>query len=453
MLFPDQCRCVESRAPQVCFHDPVEINTSVESFVEEQVLPANGMRSGPYKFELVAKNDSVLDLSQTTMDIRFKVVGADGAPVPALRTGEGKIALAGNPISSLWRRIEVRINDQVVNVESSRNVSYKGLFEDWLAFRPDERAEVQGVGKKNFVPAHRNRVPVDPTLKLSIMDYKNREDMADGREVQLVGRVPVDFLGANHYLSPRTRVSLTFFRNTDDFTLINHPEGAKIKITDIVMHTRRIAVTSEVRSLVPQRGEDRKEVYHSKFGLVKDYQVPQGALRWNQHVILGDGRLPKFVMVGMVKVNAFTGADNRADPFFFEHFDVNHLSLRAGNQYYPRKPYTPHRVGYKLKDDHQNYKNGGNREYYSLFSQTGKLHHFITPEQFAEGSTVFPFNLTPDLASLNSPVIQLAPRGPMSIEIGFAKPLPQTIALVVYMLYDQTISIEGPTGLPREEQF
>lgn len=439
ILLPDEGRaCVEARTPSLSFHDPVTVDSSMETFSEQELRPVNGLRSAPFKFVIKGKSDSVVDLSRTLLDVKLKIVDAagDGIPVDPANTRTEEITLAGNPISSLWKRIETRLNDKIINIESSRNIVHKGIIEDWLTNRLDHRTGPQGLRQKK-------KIDWNPHQNF----YENeRGRFNDGKIVQFVGTPPVDFLKVNNFLAPRTALTLTFYPEYDDFLLLNaEKEGYRIVITNLVLHIRRVQIAPEMLPRVPQQDQARKEIYCGKFGVVKEYQIPKGALRWVQNVILDRGRLPKFVLLGLVAADALSAVPKKKrDPCYFDNFGLNYLQLRAGEKYVPCKAYTPRRLDRIV---------GGMREYYSLFDQLGLLHQFVSPHQHAEGSLLYPFNLTPDLSSFQSPKLLKPQTGPMTVNIGFESSLTETVVLILYMVYHQTVSITGSSGFPVEEQF
>ena len=92
-------------------------------------------------------------------------------------------------------------------------------------------------------------------------------------------------------------------------------------------------------------------------------------------------------------------------------------------------------------------------EYYSLFDQFGLVHQFIDPSHHSQGGTLFPFNLTSDMRSFLSRELLPPRHGPMTVDIGFEKVLDETVVLLVYMVYDQVISVTGENAFLIEEQF
>lgn len=448
MALPDDCACAEARTPQLSFHDPVEIDTSLDTFTREELRPMNGLRSAPYKFNFTTKSNSVIDLNATLLDMKLMIVDKDGKGIPVElpedeeydeHTPRGLLNLVGHPISSLWKRIEVRINEKLVNVESSRHVAHKGVLEDWLGLRLDDRSHPQGAREKHVYSTE------EPWFTAS---KKSFGQFNDGNVVQFVGKLPVDILRVNNYLAPRSNLTLTFHPNSSDWVIMNGKEGYKVVIKELLIHINRLYPSPEVLPLVPQWGQSRTEYYCGKFATVRDFQIPKSSLQWTQRVIHGQGTLPKFVLVGLVSAEMFAGdtSAKKRDPCYFDHYYMRQLSIRAGEKSYPSKPYSPMKIW-----------EGSTRglgQYYSLFEQSGLIHHFVAPDAFAaRGSFIFPFNLTPDMSSLHSKILRPGQTGPLTVDLAFDKELRETVTLIVYMMYDQVISIQGESGFPVEQQF
>ena len=439
LVYPDRT-CQKSRTTRVGWYDDVRLDVSLDGSTKEDIRPSNGLRTSPYTFELKGKPNAAIILDRTLLTVKLQIVDGRGQPVARKAAGEGgggaALAVVGCPISSLWQRIETRINDKLVNVGSARNVAHKGLIEDWLVHRLDHRAMRRGLHSKQAAG-------VDPMCE----EYED-DSFYDGNVVQFCGRPPIDLLGVNNLLSPRCEVAFTFYPNPADFVILNaEEEGYQVKIKDLVMHIDRAEVAAESLPRLPQMGQDTEEVYCGRYGSVRDYQLPKGTLRWKQHVMSEeDGPLPKYVLAGLVPACAFGGAaKNRRDPLHFGHFKLNHLQLQVGGKFYPSSPYSPLRA--------PNGSHGGMREYYALFEELGIVRPFISPKHHAQGATLYPFNLTPDMRSIFSTAL-LPPRyGPLSAELGFSEPLPETVVLLLYLVYDQTIEVLGAHALPAEAQF
>lgn len=486
MLFPPGQHCTQSRSPKICFHDPITLDSSFAGFSDQEIHTENGLAE-PYKFVLKGKSDSVIDLSHTVLQLKCKILDTNDKPITLDRRRSGPVlTLAGNPISSLWSRIETRINDKIINVDSARNIPHKGIIEDYITHSQDHRAAPQGLRQFTWTVEEQH---VDKFRFPRTIYEEDNDSFYDGQEVEFVGRPPVDFLLANNYLSPRSTLALTFFRQPDYYVIRNRRNiDCKLIVTSVKLHIRRLQLAQSVLPLLPQLGQDRQEVYHSKLGIVREYQIPKGSRRWDQAVILGDGLLPKQVIIGFIGADAFMGHSDQGeiDPCYFYNKRLNHLCLRVNGRQFPKKPYRlldplaqDDKIGYfytqpidtqpmsivdafieslrqskpKTVKTKRSLKVSSLRAYYGLFDQLGLTRHHVSRTWFDWGRRLYAFNLTPDKRSIMNPNLLHSKRGPLSIDVGFENGLSETMVMVVYMLYDQVINITGPTGFPVEEQF
>ena len=164
---------------------------------------------------------------------------------------------------------------------------------------------------------------------------------------------------------------------------------------------------------------------------VKYISVPAGLSDANlDNVIIG--QLPRRVIFGMVKSEAFHGNTNK-DPFQFDNFGVRYLSLNADGVHYPSKPYTP------------NFEtNDYLREYYGLFQALNQNVTYSTVTldrfQYKDGKTLFAFNLTPDLSSGGQHLNPIR-RGALNLALKFDTPLQQAIVVIAFCEFDNLIQI------------
>lgn len=91
---------------------------------------------------------------------------------------------------------------------------------------------------------------------------------------------------------------------------------------------------------------------------LKNFSIPAGTRVCNQENVFLR-QIPKFIVLGFVDHEAFTGSYSR-NPFAFNHYDIEFLCLYADGQPFPSKPFQP------------NFNRGNAiREYHQLYSTTG----------------------------------------------------------------------------------
>ncbi|XP_069035265.1 uncharacterized protein F54H12.2-like [Lepisosteus oculatus] len=142
--------------------------------------------------------------------------------------------------------------------------------------------------------------------------------------------------------------------------------------------------------------------------------------------------LPKVVILGFVDNAAFSGSFTQ-NPFNFKHYNVNFLALYADGEQIPTKPLQP------------DFQNGHCvREYFNLVETAGKRLKdkpvLVDREEYARGYTLFAFNLSPDDECTGH--YSLIKSGNLRAEIRFATPLPTTVNMVVYALFDNVIELD-----------
>ncbi|XP_077272086.1 uncharacterized protein F54H12.2-like [Temnothorax americanus] len=153
------------------------------------------------------------------------------------------------------------------------------------------------------------------------------------------------------------------------------------------------------------------------------------------NVILG--QLPKRIIVGFVDNRAFNG-DRKLNPFNFKNYGINLFSLYADGIQIPSRPLQP-----SFSKDELLYVEA----YHTLFSGTG-IHFLnegnsISIEDYAEGFTLFAFDLTPDLSANFAGYWNLVKHGSLRLEVRFEKALTTTVNCIVYAEFDNVLEIDS----------
>ncbi|GFR07667.1 uncharacterized protein F54H12.2 [Trichonephila clavata] len=137
--------------------------------------------------------------------------------------------------------------------------------------------------------------------------------------------------------------------------------------------------------------------------------------------------------VGFVSNEAYNGNFSK-NPFNFQHYNLNDLSVLEGSKMIPSKPFQPN-------FDNNLYA----RSYLSLFTDLNRFHNSqninITYGEYSKGYTLYAIDLTPDMAA-GETHMSINRTGNIAIDIKFAVPLPETVSLIAYAEYRNTIEID-----------
>ena len=251
----------------------------------------------------------------------------------------------------------------------------------------------------------------------------------------MAGSLRLDFFNQPKYLIPEINVRIRLQQAKPGFSLCveSGTSMPQLQIKNAVLYVRRVKVNPSVL-LGHQIGmlKDNAHYPYPKSQLIS-YAVPKGSLSYFKDNIFSTSRLPKFVVVGLVKAKAYSGGYG-AEPFNFEHFNLTSLGLFRNGQALPyREIYSP------------NFKeNLFTRDYVmSIIQGTEHLdrnmNNAITMEMFSKGGySLFTFNLTPDFCLAQA---QMPRDGNLRLDMKFASPLEDSINVIVYGLFDAELQI------------
>ena len=136
----------------------------------------------------------------------------------------------------------------------------------------------------------------------------------------------------------------------------------------------------------------------------------------------------------MVSNSAYHGKRSE-NPFYLKHYDLSFLAAFHNAIQYPGRAYQP---------DFGN--NKYIREYLNVFSTANQIFgnplYEVDRKKYKSGYTIFGFNFAPDLAEgCTYGHANMLNRGHIRIEARFAKPLPETINILIYSEFDNIVQI------------
>lgn len=140
-----------------------------------------------------------------------------------------------------------------------------------------------------------------------------------------------------------------------------------------------------------------------------------------------------FLNSGLVDSRALNG-HLQFNPYNFQHFNHNFLSLYMDSMQIPSKPLTPDfKAGHYI------------RSYHSLFDGCGinfsDVGNCISRDDYPNGFCLSAFDLTADL-SCNDSHWNSIKSGSLRIELKFSEALAQTISVLIFAEFDNCIEID-----------
>ncbi len=424
---PQGCESVASMAENFDYYTKPMVESAQYSSVEEKFMPRNGITSDPYEFE-IDTNDTFLSMNDIMLFCKAEIVKKDGTAVE-----EKTVAPINGLLTSMWKSIETKVNNVIVNPASSYNSAYKAYIENILSYESVTDGALEAT---RFVMDTRGKFDTPAENK----GWEIRGTDLEKGSFDMCGIIHSDFLRSSNHLSPGNRLSLKFVRHSDEFLLQSKSgdtEEYKLKILDLVIYARRITLTTEgLRALYNPPQTERYINVHTE---LKDFPISYNLTKWTGRLNSG-GRVPKMIIVAMVSTKSISG-EYSTNPFNFQHFDIKKINLKLNGMQIPQEPLEP-------DWDTKQYA----RSYLELFKNTGKYHlnerNLVSYGGFANGCTIFPFDLTPD--QCNGYHIHGGQEGVLELDIEWKNPLPTPISILVYMTGDQVVLLTPGSTNPVE---
>ncbi len=422
------CECMKSELD--LFSVP-PTQTSIESATTVEYRPVSSITdSGPIEFEISSSGAEYIDLNNSQLYVKAKIVKANGTPIDANAT----VGPVNCLLNSLFSQIDVSLNGTEVS-NSSNTYPYRAYIEDLLSYGPAAKKSQLTAGlfyKDDPGKMGKPNPFADAAANKNSGLAKRAVFTNESKEVDLLGRIHADIFFQHRHMLNELPIRIQLHRSKDKFCLM--AEGAeqyKVVITSAVLLIRKVKISPSVYLAHAKALENGMAKYTIKRVLCKTVTVPTGT----QDTIiekLFSGQLPTRVIIACVDNRAYNG-DYALNPYNFQHFSASELKVYLDGQQHGINPL-------KL-----NYANGHYvSAYMNLFTGTGKENqdegNDIDRSEFDKGYTLYVFDLTPDLSERDS--FNLNRNGNVRLEVKFDVALTQTITVVAFAEFENIIEID-----------
>ena len=401
----------------------LDLFTVQSTFVE--IPPVSAITdTGPLEFYISSSGEDYLDLNNTYLYTRVRIVNHDGTNL----ANDAVVGFINYPGCTLFSQVDIMLGDRLIT-QSSNTYPYRGIIECLINYGQDtlDTQFSPGLFCKD-TSGHMDSIAIDGDNKGLV---ERAGHTVTSRVVELIAPVHSDLFFQETLLINGVDVSLKFIRSKDEFVLMAAGNAQfKAKIMSASLFVKKVAVAPGVRLAHSRALQHANAKYAIDRVALKTFSIPAGTRVCNQENLY-IGQIPKFVIVGFVDNEGYTGNYAR-NPFNFEHYDTEFMCLYADGQSFPAKPFQPlfQRSQYA-------------REYYQLIQTTGR--HLkdrslaITRKDFGAGYTLFCFNLEPDEGCSGN--VSLIKTGNVRLEARFRVPLPRTVNLICYSVFDLVIEV------------
>ena len=424
-LHTHSCECNKS---ELDLFTLLPTQTTIENSHWVQYKPISSLGSdSPIEFTIPGNGEEYLDLAHTLFSVKV-TIATSSVLTEAQTTSAESVGPVNNFMHSLFSQVDVSFNHQSVSSQNNA-YAYKAYIETLLNYGPAAKSShLSSVLWSDDTYGHMDSLNDNDGL------VERRNLLSNTKTIDMVGHLHCDVFNQDKLLLNGVEVAVKMQLNRDGFAIMDPTGVFRVTVNEASLLVRRVKISPTV--LIAHANALSKQ--SAKYPITR-VQIKSIVLHANIHgesidnIILG--QLPKRIIIGFVKNKAFNG-DRTLNPFNFEHFGINYISLYVDGAQVPARQLQP------------DFENGLYAEaYQSLFSGTGThfLNHgnSISRQAFSQGYCLFAYDLTPDLSANDNTHWNLVRHGSVRLDVRFRTPLTTTINCIVYGEYANVLEIDA----------
>jgi len=396
--------------------------------------PISQTDEGPIEFAVSGAGHQYVDLKNTRLFIKAKIVKPDGSSLPhhvkAPGPGHALNVDSVNPeafvtpvnlwLHSLFNQVDLMMQQKVVN--TSNVYPYRSFIET-LIYPYDPR---QGQSELFFKDTVQYIESTKPFVEGNEGLKERWCKTTNSQECDMEGPLHLDLCQQSRYIMNGVDFGLRLWPSKNSFRLMSDIGECTVKITEAILKVCKIQVSPTVlatHNSVMQHVMTAKYPYERTE--MKTFTVMTGLYSFNVEDVF-QGEVPNKVVFGLVTASAYNG-DLTKNPFHFKHCDINEVGIMVDDVPVPQKPLN---VNFNQRDS-----NGVNA-FIALFEEHPDLD--MSRTDFEYGFTLFSF--TTRRASHES--MNTLQKGNCSIQMKFTQPIEETMTLVVMAKFPHVMEID-----------
>lgn len=427
-LHAHSCECLKSEL-ELFSLPPTQ--TTIEGSNWVYYKPISSLTDdSPIEFVIPGQGDEYIDLAHTMLSLRVKITTSSESSTGTLP--KISVGPVNNLLHSMFNQVDVYLNQKLVSPPNNA-YAYRAYIETLLNYGPSAKnSHLTSVLWYDDTAGK-----MDEMTSANAGLEKRKKFLSAGKTIDLLGHLHCDIFNQERFLLNGVEMRLRLGRARDSFCLVGDINDGQcdLKIVEASLLVRRTKISpgvllSHARTLAKST---------AKYPLTR-VEVKAVSMHSGVHgetidnIVLG--QLPKRIIIGFVDNKAFNG-DFQMNPFNFQNYKINYLSLYVDGAQIPSKPLQPDFTKNYLYVD----------AFQTLFSGTGI--HFLNDgnsidrNNYRDGYCLFAFDLTPDLSANSNSHWNLIKHGSVRIEVRFEEALASTVNCIVYAEYDNVLEIDA----------
>lgn len=428
----------------VDFFTPELVEKSIVSRKNCVVRPHAISEAGPMQIFIPPEGDYFIDPASFRVHADFcvKKRNAAGALVNLEDGDSVKVAPINMFTKSLFKSIETSIQQKNISLVATAAYPYKAFLETCCNYGLDAENGHLRCSYWLKDEAGKQDTPDENDA------FEERHDfIKNSRTVRMVDNLHTEVTTLTRLLPPGLDITFEFQMN-DVNTFIQTappapavPPAPQLQVDIYAIEMKQFYLAFDRVTINPKlllnfetrMSKMEKAVFPISRGIMRSKQIPAAErnVLWQN---LYSGTLPETILICMVDSATFNGAAQK-NLFNLQHFNMESICLRVNSVAVPASPIETF-FG----------ENEAIRAYEHFFNNIGieksNAPTLVTYNDFLAGSTIFPFDLTPDKCALEHN--HTKQKGIIELDIKFANALNQGITILAMCSFTDKFYITGP---------
>jgi len=411
---------------------PELIEASVVSRHGYIIRPNSLTNVGPMHIHIPAEGVQYMDPASLRInaDIRIKKKNATtGAWDNLVEADSSKVAPYNNLGNNLFRSIELFMDQKQITVVTTPSYPLKCYIETLLSYGKDAEDGHLRCSYWKKDKAGKHDIPAENDAFAERHKYIEKS-----RKVRICEPLKVELAAFDKVMATGLTFDLSFNLNhAGNILQRTGTDEYQIQYDDFYLTFDRVVLAPSIHASIERTLSSGKTIsYNYVKGLLRTKQVPLGESNviWQN---LSHSTLPETIAICMVDSLAFNGAYDK-NPYNFQHFNLKEIVLRVNSRSIPIQP---------IQCDFSNKE--AIRAYRHFMDNIGIKNSnsptLVSYEDFLEGSTMFVFDLTPDMcANYHS---HKRETGVIELDIQFHSALTKGMTIYALCNYTDHVFISG----------
>ena len=408
---------------------PVETATEKVEYIEYRPV-GQLSRGSPLEFNISGVGQEYISLKDTRLYIKARILkqnGVDYIPVTDL----DHVGFINLPLQSIWRSVDVSLQQQVISPNVSTCYPYKAICDVLLANDIGaKQSQLQSqLYYKDTAGSMEER---DPTSGQNFGLTQRWSYTKEGNAVCMEGPIYMDILQQDRLLLNGVEVGIKFHPSSARFSLMSDSDTDEyhIEIVDAVLKVCKVKTSSGILVGHDIMLQKQPAIYPFMKSEIKTFSIAAGLYNFSCDDLFLS-RIPSQMLVFLTSSEGFSGS-NRRNPFNFANYSLNYLCFEVDGNPVPHAALQPNFVTNNYVSSYLTLYTGNNK----YGNDEGLM---ISREDYPKGYAIYLLDID---GKRSSEFVNLVKHGHTRLSIRFNEPLSEPVTIIAYAKFPSTLQID-----------